>query len=177
LESQTLQQWFSKVCTPNHQEINLEGVCVDWTVPALRFGGQLVRLKVDVDIFPCYEAHPQPPPVSQILAVLPNLTLLHHLTVFNHAITFDIAPMDIEHDAIILPNLQYLRVHGLTDHCIVLLRAIRPGKLNGFTLHASALLFTTYDVGDTTCTSDRYKCSTSGMLPIPCLHLLTAVAV
>jgi hypothetical protein len=86
LESQTLQRWFSKVCTPNLQEINLEGVCIDWTVPALQFGGQLVRLKVDVDIFPCYKACPQLPPISQILAVLLNLTLLHHLTVFDHTV-------------------------------------------------------------------------------------------
>jgi hypothetical protein len=145
-ESQTLQRWFSKVRAPNLQKINLVGVHVDWTVPALRFGGQLVRLEVDMDPFPRYEAPPQPPPVSRLLALLPNLTLLRQLMVFDHAVTFDTAPADVERDVIILPKLQYLRVHGLTDHCIVLLRAIRPGKLDDFTLHASAVSYSSYDV-------------------------------
>jgi hypothetical protein len=145
-ESQTLQRWFSKVCAPNLQKINLVGVHVDWTVPALQFGGQLVRLKIDMDLFPGYKAPPQPPPVSRLLALLLNLTLLRQLIVFDHAVTFNIAPADVKCNVIILPKLPYLRVHGLTDHCIVLLRAIRLGKLDDFTLHASAVLYSSYDV-------------------------------
>jgi hypothetical protein len=145
--SHVLQQWFSEVNAPNLSEVTLEGIYIDWTLAAARFSDRLVKLCIDQDIIP-YNECPWPPPLLRLLTALRNFTALCHLILNDQAVEFDIAPAEIGNGITIMPHLQTLEIFGPADHCTALLANIRPVKLDGFTLRASATSFTYYDLGE-----------------------------
>jgi hypothetical protein len=149
-----LQDWFSTVRAPNLKGIILEGNRVDWTLSASRFGNHLVKLCIEPDLFPISEGNRlERPPFSRLLATLRSLVALRHLSLTNHAVTFDIPPhAPVGDNIIIMLNLQSLVVRGPTDYCIALLRNIRPAKLDRFTLRASAAPLIDWDV------ASHYSC-------------------
>jgi hypothetical protein len=144
---QCLQDWFLTVHAPNLKEIILEGNRVDWTSSASQFGNHLVKLCIDPNLFPISEGNClERPPFSCLLAILWSLIALRHLSLINHAVTFDIPHVPIGNNIIIMLNLQSFVVRGPTNYCVTLLRNIRLAKLDRFTLHTSAVLLTVWDV-------------------------------
>jgi hypothetical protein len=81
-----------------------------------------------------------------LLATLQSLIALCHLSLINHAVTFDIPHTPIDDNIVIMLNLQSFVVRGPTHYCIALLRNIRPAKLDRFTLRTSAVSLTDWDV-------------------------------